>query len=227
MEKQEFISWVKKLAYDYHPSIEVANKLANVDLLAVVGPTGAGKNSILENLELPYVLSDVTREPRNGEKNNTTYHFRSDYLGILDEIKKGQYVQFLVSPYSEFYGTKIKSYPDDGPCMMAIVAGVMPIFEKLGFRKVVPVYIMPPSYSEWMKRIGTDRAKELLGRISEARQSMMLALEDEKYNFILNDDLDIAVEEIKNVLNGNPPDPRRERLAKDTAYSLLNKIGEE
>lgn len=227
MDKQEFISWIQKLSYDYHPSEAVKNNLSSIDLVAIVGPTGAGKNSVIEKLNLPYVLSDVSREPRSGEKNHRAYNFRNDYLAILEDIKRGEFVQFLSSPYSEFYGTRIGSYPKEGPCVMAIVAGAMPMFRSLGFRKIIQIYITPPSYREWMKRIGTTRSTELLGRIKEARESMLLSLEDENYNFILNDNLELAVNEIRAVMNGEKPDQRRENLAKDTIYSLLNKIGEE
>src|SRR5690606_12422585 len=97
-----------------------------VDLVAIVGPTGVGKSSIIKALDLPYVMSDVSREPRPDEKNNRTYHFREDYLQIIKEIKEGEYVQFLVSSYEEFYGTRLSAYPEEGPCTMAVVASAMP-----------------------------------------------------------------------------------------------------
>ena len=227
MEKSDFIKWARKLQSTYEPSDETRAQLSNVDLLAIVGPTGAGKSTIIDKLGLPYVMSDVSREPRNEEKHNRNYHFRTDYLQIINEIKNGSYVQFLVSKYDEFYGTRSSSYPNEGVCTMAIIARVIPEFRKLGFRSIKTIYVMPPSYVEWMHRIGSTRKDDLLGRISEARQSILMALDDEKYEFVLNDSLDLAVDEIKTIIAGEERDKARAQLAYDTADILLEHIGDE
>lgn len=228
MDKSDFIEWARKLSVNYTPSDTVRSQLAMVDLVAIVGPTGVGKSSIIKALDLPYVMSDVSREPRPDEKNNRTYHFREDYLQIIKEIKEGEYVQFLVSSYEEFYGTRLSAYPEEGPCTMAVVASAMPVFRQLGFRKLNVFYIMPPSYVEWMRRIGGERADDLLGRISEARQSINLAMDDrDNYHFILNDTLDAAVADIRTVIAGGAIDEHRAQLAVDTADIILERIGDE
>src|SRR4051794_23046067 len=103
MEKKDFIEWARKLSVGYHANPQVQAQLAQIDLIALVGPTGVGKTTIIEQLEQPYVVSDVTRPPRNGEKDGQEYNFRTDYYDILDEIKAGQYVQFLIAKSDEFY----------------------------------------------------------------------------------------------------------------------------
>ena len=94
MDKQAFIEWAKKLQSTYHSSSAVHQQLGSIDLVALVGPTGVGKTTIIEQLGLPYVQSDVSRAPRDGEKNNHEYHFRDDYFGMLSDIKEGNYAQF-------------------------------------------------------------------------------------------------------------------------------------
>ncbi len=227
MEKKDFIIWASKLQADYRPSDEVLQKISKVDLLAIVGPTGVGKSTLIENLEIAKVLSDVSRDKRPGEKDDKDYHFRKDYLRIIEEIKKGNYVQFLVSSSGEFYGTHISAYPDEGLCTMAIYAHAIPLFTKVGFRSVKQAYIMPPSYIEWMHRIGGVRTKDLLMRIGEAKNSVEQALADESYSFILNDSLDYALRDIQSVINGEPVDNHREMLARGTADLLLERIGGE
>jgi guanylate kinase len=167
MEKSDFIEWAKKLQHSYVPSEQTIKDLSQIDLLAIVGPTGVGKSTIIEKLNIPYVVSDVSREPRPGEKDGKNYNFRTNYLDIIKDIKNGNYVQFMISKYDEFYGTKRSNYPESGICAMAIVAEVIPNFRKLGFRNVRTVYIMPPSYIEWMRRIGSVRTGNLLDRINE------------------------------------------------------------
>lgn len=227
MEKADFIEWAKKLQHSYVPSEETIKDLSQIDLIAIVGPTGVGKSTIIDKLDIPYVQSDVSRVPRPGEKNGHNYFFRTDYLNIIAEIKNGDYVQFLVNNNDEFYGTKRKNYPESGACTMAVKAEVMPHFRNLGFRSVKSLYIMPPSYIEWMRRIGGVRTTDLLARISEARQSILLATNDSQYSFILNDDLNAAVEDVLNVINGKEVNQRRAQLAFDTADIILEHIGDE
>ncbi|MFT4532606.1 MAG: guanylate kinase [Candidatus Saccharimonadales bacterium] len=227
MEKKDFIVWASTHQSTYVPSDAAKAKLANVDLVAIVGPTGVGKTTIIGRLAIPYVRSTVSREKRPTEQDKHTYYFTQDYLGIIKDVKEGNYVQFIISSSGEFYGTKLSEYPDSGVCVMSIAADQVPSFQKLGFKSVKCIYIMPPSYIEWMNRIGGVRTKDLLDRISEARQSVEIVRDDENYSFILNDNLDLAVAEVVDIINGNPVDEHRARLAHDTADIILKRIGEQ
>lgn len=226
MEKTDFIVWASKMQHNYSPSVEVLKKLESIELIAIVGPTGTGKTTIIEKLNIPIVLSTVSRDKRPGEKNNVDYKFTNDYFKIIEQIKAGEFVQYLVSPNGEFYGTHIDSYPESGRCVMAIIAGAIPVFQNLGFKSIIQFYIMPPSYIEWMRRIGVVRTKDLLTRISEARESINLALSDDKYFFILNSNIDIALQDISQILAGEPVNQHRTDLAIGTADLLLEHIGD-
>lgn len=225
MEKQDFITWAAKLQQGYIPNATVLQKLKNIDLIAIVGPTGVGKTTIINKLHIPYVQSDVTRQPREGEQNGKEYFFRSDYFDILDQIKGGEYVQFLVAHSGEFYGTLATRYPESGAAAMAIVASEIPHFRSLGFRKVLPIYILPPGYVEWMHRIGKGRATDFSARMQEAGESLPLALKDSSYHFVLNDDLDTAVQEVKTIITGGSISEHRKKLARDSADMLYGRLG--
>lgn len=227
MEKKDFIVWASKLQANYRPSPEVLDKISRVNLVALVGPTGVGKSTLMDQLDMPDVLSDVTRDPRPGEKNKKNYNFKTDYLKIIEEIKAGRYVQFLIGMNGEFYGTHVDAYPKDGSCCMAVVSSAVDHFKSIGFKSIRPFYIMPPSYIEWMRRIGGVRAKDLLSRIGEARQSLMTALERDDYHFVLNDTLELASKDIRDVLNGKEADQHRAQLARGTANILLERIGDD
>ena len=227
MEKQDFIFWVRKLIESYRPSKSVLSQLSQVDLIAIVGPTGVGKTTIIEKLDLPYVKSDVTRPRRPDEKNSHVYTFRDDYEQIINELENGEFVQYYVSKFDEFYGTHSNAYPPSGKASMAVIAQLVDSFMNLGFRSVTPIYIMPPSYAEWMRRVGDVRADELPGRIDEAVTSMIYAREhDSQFHFVLNDDVDLALKDIRAIINGETPHQRRCGLANDMVDVLLRYLGE-
>lgn len=211
----------------YKPSSEVANQLAQVDLVAIVGPTGVGKTTIIDRLGLPVIKSDVTRPRRPDEKGTHTYNFRTDYETLMSELEEGKFVQFYVSEYDEFYGTHSRAYPSSGGATMSIIAELIPHFSQLGFKSITSIYIMPPSYAEWMRRIGDVRADELKGRIAEAKASINYAKDhEEQFTFVLNDDLESALKDVKAVISGEPANHRRSALATDTIDVLLRYLGE-
>ncbi len=226
MEKAEFINHATKLAASYRSSQDVSEQLAHLRLVAFVGPTGVGKTALIKKVDLPYVLSDVTRSARADEKNSREYYFRTDYANILDDIKNGKYVQFIINSNQEFYGTLASSYPKGGVCTMAIIARALDQFRSLGFADILPIYILPPSYVEWMRRIGSVRGEDLQARLGEARESLPLALDDPKYHFVLNDSIDDAAKDILAIINGEPVLEHRSNLARQTAELLIGRLGE-
>lgn len=227
MQKQDFIFWARKLMESYEPSEDVLSQLAEVDLIAIVGPTGVGKTTIIEKLDLPFVKSDVTRPRRPDEKSAHTYNFRDDFEELINELENREFVQFYVSDYDEFYGTHKSSYPQSGSASMAVIAQLIEPFSKLGFKSLMPIYIMPPSYAEWMRRIGDVRADELKGRIEEAKTSINYAKDhEEAFHFVLNDDLELALKDIRLIMAGEKADARRSALATDTIDVLLRYLGE-
>lgn len=202
MDKQLVISKLSELQDSYRPNDEVISQLSHINLIAVVGPTGAGKSTLVRQSELPFVIGDTTRAPRDGEIQGRDYNFRSDLSNLVQEIDRGEFVQFVVQRGTEVYGTKASSYPPSGACAMSIVASAIPRFRQLGFATITPVYIVPPSHTEWMKRISNHRDKDLESRLLEAKESLRIALSDSSYVFIVNDDLNSAVTLLRAVVRG-------------------------
>ncbi len=206
MDKATFIEEARKLQRGYKASQRVTDHMSKVELIATVGPTGSGKTTIMEKSGIFYVVGDVTRPHREGEIDGKDYNFRNDYDILLEEIKNGEFVQYVVSIYDEFYGTKDGAFPLSGPCTFAIIARTVPGFYKMGFRLVRPVYILPPSFEEWMRRVGVHKDHDVRKRLEEAKESLGIALNDDSYIFLLNDDLDTATEEFKRIARGEIDD---------------------
>lgn len=227
MDKASFIRRVRQIGPTYFSNDDVKKRLAHIELLAIVGPTGSGKTTITDQLGLPIVKSDVTRDRRPDEKRSDTYIFRSDYDQMESEIESGEYVQFVVSSSDEFYGTRIDSYPTHGLCTMSIYAAAIPSFKELGLKKLTIAYIMPPGYIEWMRRIGKMRADDLSKRMNEAMLSLRTAIVDPDYHFILNDEIESAIGDIRKIINGDELSSRRGELARETADLLLERLGDQ
>ena len=221
MQKADFISLARSHREQYTPSGNVANQLAQVDLLAIVGPTGAGKTTLMNKLNIPFVVSDVTRKQRPSEIGGQNYRFRTDYDQLAREIESGEFVQYVINDTGEFYGTHSSAYPQSGWCMMAIIAVAIEQFRRLGFRNVRNIYIVPPNFEEWMRRVQAVSADNIAGRLKEAATSLEIALQDPSYIFVVNDDIDRALTEIERIVAGEILDSGQMLFARETAASLL------
>jgi len=199
--------------------------MRDLKILIVIGPTGVGKTTLIKDLGMPYVPSDVTRIPRPGEQNGVDYNFRNDYDQILKDIHEGKFVQIAVGSGGDFYGTKESSYPESGPASMAVVADVVPVFRQLGFGSTISVFITPPSYEAWMGRLQPANIPEydLVPRLAEAVRSFKFALQDKDTHFILNDLISDAQYQLRVLVDGQP-DLAREEKARGIAEQLLARL---
>jgi guanylate kinase len=226
MTRDEFKKQLPDLVRNYVPASDVANHIKNLDLLMVIGPSGVGKTAIINRLNLKYIISDTTRDRRPDEKEGVYYYFRQDYGQIIEEIKNGRFVQVAVDSGGDLKATRDSTYPDSGIAVMAVVAGVVPNFRQLGFRKTISVFITPPSFEEWMQRLDVHNlsAEQQAMRLSEAARSLEFALNDKEVHLILNDNIVEAVNQTKNSLEGIV-DQEREAKARSTAEELLGNVG--
>lgn len=225
MDKTTFIEQVAAVMAGYQPSDAARTHIAEVRLIAAVGPSGVGKSTIMSKSGLPYVLSDVSREPRGEEQDGVQYHFRSDYEAILQEIGNGDYVQYILTQWGEFYGTRYQSYVQTEPCVMSVVASAVPIFQRLGFHSVVPIFVVPPDYSEWMRRLSTHRERNLESRLLEAKESIAIALANPDFQFIENIDLMSAVHHFRETARGRADGAENTR-ARVTAAQILERLNQ-
>jgi len=226
MTNDEFKKMLPGLVASYQPSPGVLQQIKNVWLLVVVGPSGAGKSTIISNLQMPFVPSDTTRAIRPGETDGVDMNFITDLDKAVADLKAGAFVQVAVGPTGDLYATHASSYPASGWAVMPVVADVVPIFRRLGFKQVSSVFIAPPSYAEWRRRMGshiTDQ-EALQKRLIEARRSFEFALKDTQTHLVLNDNIDLAIAQIKNYLAANP-DSTRQTAARAAINDCLNSLG--
>jgi len=221
MNRSEFLGLFPNLAKNYQTALEVKQHIGQVDLLMIIGPTGVGKTTLINKLNVPYVPSDTTRSIRPHERDGLDMFFLKDYGQVVADIKAGKFVQVAAGATGDLYATRDSSYPASGWATMPVMADVVPIFRNLGFRSTLSAFITPPDYAEWMRRLGDHLEPDTLKRrMAEAERSFSFALADGQTHFVLNDELDRATSQIEKLLDGTA-DPSRETQARAAAGRCL------
>jgi len=195
----------------YKPAPQVLDAIKHVRLVGVVGPTGAGKTTLMEaaiarDPQLHLVLSDTNRPPRAEEQDGVDYHFRSR-PEILARMQRAAYVQMPPNYTGHLYATAPESYTADGISIMAIIADAIPAFRALPFKTMRIIFITPPDFKTWQARLHGER-NALDKRLAEACRSFAFALQDEHTTFIINDNLTTATTELLHLAHGRSPTPK-------------------
>uniref|UniRef100_A0A3Q2X7F5 Guanylate kinase n=1 Tax=Haplochromis burtoni TaxID=8153 RepID=A0A3Q2X7F5_HAPBU len=176
------------------------------------GPSGAGKSTLLKRLMkehegvFGFSVSHTTRNPRPGEEDGKDYHFTTREA-MQEGIDKGEFIE-----HAEFsgnmYGTSKASVEDVRAknliCILDVdIQGVKRIKET----DLNPIYvsIQPPSMDHisilFLDR-QTETEESLQKRLEAARVDMELSKEPGVFDaVIINDDLEKAYEELKEILD--------------------------
>ena len=225
MTYDEFLQTLPELAKNYKPATEALEQLRAVTLLMVIGPSGVGKTTLVNKLSIPYVPSDTTRPIRPHEASGKDMYFLTDYDKVVSDINTGEFVQVAIGASGDLYATRASSYPASGLAVMPVMADVVPIFRGLGFASTTTIFVVPPSFDEWMRRMDSHKLtdEQLQKRLAEAKRSLSFALHDPETHFILNDTIENALVQINNLLDGRI-DQKLANLARQTAEQNLERI---
>jgi len=190
---------------------------SNVLMLAISAPSGAGKSTLCDKLvndfpKIAYSISCTTRPPRGDEKDGEHYYFLSK-KEFKTRIKRGEFLEYA-KVHGNYYGTLedtvLYAMEQGNHIVLDIdVQGVAKIRESIkhfnldhpirnGF---VDIFILPPSIEELERRLrgrGTDSEEVIQKRLHNAKKEMDQA---GLYSYqIVNDDLDRAYEELKEII---------------------------
>lgn len=183
-----------------------------VPLLVVVsGPSGVGKDTLLErlaqlnhDLQFQFVVTATTRRPRDGERNGVNHHFvdREEFERM---IAAGELLEYA-NVYGNYYGvprSQVRSALARGKHVLlrVDVQGA----ERL--RSVAPdavfVFVLPPSLEtleERLKARGKDSPDSIKTRLAAARAEIA---QSDRFDYrIVNGDgaLDETVEKLIDII---------------------------
>lgn len=176
-------------------------------LIIISGPSGSGKDTVLKKLfekmpEIEFSISSVSRAMREGEIQGEKYNFitRAEFEKMIADDALLEYNVYC----DNYYGTP------KAPIERRIASGGEIILEvdvngAANVRKNCPdnfsVFIAPPSFEVLRNRLinrGTETAEVIEKRLAQAKNELDRAKE---YDYIVvNDDLDVAVDELKNII---------------------------
>lgn len=232
-KKEEFES----LLSNYQMSDEAKAMLAELKLLLLVSPTGAGRNTIINQLSTTgkyhYVLSDTTRPQRsnNGEveKEGSEYHFVSEE-DFLEGLKTGRYIEAAVIHNQQVSGISIdelsKAASQDKIAVneVEIIGADVIHTEK---PDTTTIFVLPPSYEQWMSRLeqrGDMTTEEITNRLESAEKELQAAIDKDYFKLVINDDLEQAVEQIRRIVESDDYSQQHHQDATELAWQLLGQV---
>jgi guanylate kinase len=229
---------LEKLIATYRPPKQAVDVIKNAKIALLSGISGAGKDTITRELlrqpEFGKIVSHTTRQPRANEgvmeQDGVDYHFISEDTAH-DMLERGDFVEAKFV-HGTVYGTSIaevKQASEHGAAINDIdVQGVGEY--KAVSDQVVAIFIIPPNYDEWVRRLKRRYAteeeylREWPKRRNSAIKELQKALELPYYHCVINDDLNRAVEVTAEIAHRSDIFTRKDDEARLAARDLLGQI---
>jgi len=203
----------EKVLKNYRPDSDYLKQLQQLNLVLLLGFSGAGKNTIINYLKQHYdyyfLVSDTTRKPRrnNGllEADGVDYNFIS-LKKMLENLKKGNYLEAEIIHDQQVSGISIQQLLNALKVQKRAITDV-----DLGGAQKILTYkndsylflVLPPSFEIWMKRLlkrdQNMTVQELLHRLKTAQKILKAYQKGLNCQIIINVDYHQSAEEINSI----------------------------
>ena len=212
--------------------------LKQAKVVFLVGVSGAGKNTILNELlktgKYKLVVSHTTRLPRENhgvlEKDGQHYHFINEEEAhrMLDN---DEFIE--AKTYSgNIYGTSIREVEEayaQGKIAISDIE-VQGVAEYMrASSNVTPIFILPPDFDTWQQRLKARYGREepnqsdMQKRMDTAKKELEEALNKDYFEFVINDDLERAANAVDEIAHGSLSAAKNNN-ARQLAQDLLNNL---
>jgi len=214
----------------YEPSPLALERLEAVTFVAVVGPTAAGKTTLIRRAmqrepSLHLVLNNTSRARRPDEHEGVDYRFETREA-MIKRIERGEYVQVAPTLFGDLYATAADDYTTDGIATLPVLADAIPVFRRLPFKKMRTVYVLPPDWDTWQARIALHKftPEKRASRMQEAARSLHFALDDTHTTYVVSREGERATDDFIQAVCDRPYTPALvadQTIAKDIIHNLL------
>ena len=184
--------------------------MSDARLFVIAAPSGAGKTTLVKalttrNPDLRFSISYTTRKKRRNEADGVDYLFvkKSEFDRLRGE---GELLE-SAEVFDNFYGTsraQVRRHLEDGHSVILEIDWQGAEQVRKSMPECVSIFILPPSVDELETRLrdrNTDTDEVIARRLRDAKSDMQRWQDFD--HVIINDDLDHAVAELENVLQGN------------------------
>ncbi|MDB5170264.1 MAG: guanylate kinase [Candidatus Saccharibacteria bacterium] len=190
----------KRVLADYHVSEGAKDLLARLQLVLLVGPSSAGRNTIINELlksgKYHFIVSDTTRQPRVNdgvlEENGKQYWFRTEDE-VLQDLEAGEFLEAAIIHNQQVSGISMRELAA-AVNEQKVAINEIEVVGADHIHAVKPdalfLFILPPSFDEWMVRMNTRGslpADETRRRLTSAVKELTMALDRDYYRFVVND----------------------------------------
>lgn len=177
-------------------------------IIVISAPSGAGKTTLTRQIlsEYPDIIfstSATTRKQRANEIDGVDYYFISEEI-FLDKIERDEFAEWerFYDYYYGTYRTQLEDTINSGKHILLEidVKGALKI--KNNYPESVLIFIDPPSIEALISRLKnrkTENEEEFNKRIERAK--MELSLKGKFDYLVVNDNLDLAMSELKSIIN--------------------------
>lgn len=230
---------IERLIESYHPPKPATQLIEDTQIMLLVGISGAGKETIKKALLAKpgygEIISHTTRPPRQNEgvieKNGVDYHFVSN-TAAHDMLIDGEFVEAKLVHGDTVYGSSIAEVRRAGEAGIALTdLDVQGLAEyKAISDKVIAIFIIPPTFDEWIRRLRRRYAteeefnREWPKRRQFAISELEKALGASYYRCVVNSDLKSSVAAIEEIARRPDLFTRQDDEARLVARDLLRNI---
>lgn len=178
--------------------------------IIITAPSGAGKTTLVKKLLainelLAFSVSACTRNKRPGEVDGKDYYFLSPTT-FRKKIKNNEFIEWEEVYEDMYYGTLRSEIERIWQLNKAVifdidVKGAINLKKQLK-EKAIAIFIAPPSVATLKERLqkrGTEDEKSLAKRINRSIEE--LNYQGKMDTFIINDNLEIAFQELQEKVN--------------------------
>lgn len=200
-------------------------------IVAVSGPSGVGKGTVLARVEelleqadpgsVGHSISVTTRAPRGQEQDGVEYYFRTkeEFEKMIEEGKIVEYDTYV----DNYYGTPsepLEKMLDKGQDVLfdITIEGSLALNRQFDV-DTVTIFILPPSMEVLEERLrgrGTETEEKIQKRLVQAKEEIGRA--DEFEYLVTNDDIETAARQIVSIMTAEKLKASKNI---DTAKALL------